>query len=119
MTQQELGIFGENLAVQLLNNKGYQILVRNYRFGKLEIDIIAKSNNQIVVIEVKTRETAIIGEPWKAVTKGKQKSIIKVASQYLKKERIDLDTRFDIVSIVHNSFHTKIEHLENAFFPRL
>lgn len=115
MMQQELGIFGENLAVYHLLSKGYTILDRNYKFNKKEIDIVAKQGNQLVVIEVKARQTAEIGEPWQAVTRAKQKIIIQVADHYLKIKNLDVDTRFDVISIVHNSFRTKIEHIEDAF----
>ncbi len=115
MTQQELGIFGENLAVCHLLSKGYTILDRNYKFNKKEIDIVAKQGNQLIVIEVKARQTAEIGEPWQAVTRSKQKIIIQVADHYLKIKNLDSDTRFDVISIVHNSFRTKIEHIEDAF----
>ena len=115
MTSEELGSWGENFAVDYLQKKHYQILDRNYRFLKNEIDIIAKINNQLVIIEVKTRQTAEIGEPWRSVTKNKQKQIVKVANQYVQSKELDLDVRFDIVSIVHNSFRTEIEHIESAF----
>ena len=69
----------------------------------------------MVIIEVKTRQTAEIGEPWEAVTKAKQKIIVQVANNYIQKNNLDIDTRFDIISIVHNSFRTKIEHIEDAF----
>jgi len=115
MTQQELGIFGENLAVSHLVNKGYTILQRNYKFNRKEIDIVATHNNQLVVIEVKARHSAVIGEPWMAVTRAKQKIIVQVANHFVLTRKLDLDTRFDIVSIVHNSYRTKIEHIEDAF----
>lgn len=115
MTNQELGIFGENLAVSHLLSKGYNILTRNYKFNRNEIDIVATFNNQLIVIEVKARQTAEIGEPWQAVTRAKQKIIIQVADHYLKIKNLDVDTRFDVISIVHNSFRTKIEHIEDAF----
>ena len=117
MTQQELGIFGENLAVSHIVNKGYTILQRNYKFNRKEIDIIATHNNQLVIIEVKARQTAEIGEPWRAVTRAKQKQIIAVANHYLITNQLDCETRFDIISIVHNSYRTNIEHLEDAFYP--
>jgi putative endonuclease len=101
--------------VNYLQKKRYQILDRNYRFLKNEVDIIAKFENQLVIIEVKTRQTAEIGEPWRAVTKNKQKQIIKVANQYVQSRELDLDVRFDIVSIVHNSYRTELEHIEGAF----
>jgi putative endonuclease len=115
MTQQELGIFGENLAVSHIVNKGYTILQRNYKFNRNEIDIIATHNNQLVIIEVKARQTAEIGEPWMAVNRAKQKIIVQVANHYVVSKKLDVDTRFDIISIVHNSFRTKIEHIEDAF----
>jgi putative endonuclease len=68
------------------------------------------------VVEVKTRQTAEIGEPWRAVTRAKQRQIIKAANYYIQLHSIDLETQFDIISIVHNSFRTDIEHIEDAFY---
>ena len=115
MTKDELGNWGEGYSVIYLQKKGYEVVERNYRFQKNEIDIIAKFGNNLIIVEVKTRQTAEIGEPWRAVTKSKQKQIIKVANQYVQANQIDLDVRFDIVSIVHNSYRTEIEHIEGAF----
>lgn len=115
MTNQELGILGENLAVSHLVSKGYQIITRNYKFNRNEIDIVATFNNQLIVVEVKARQTSEIGEPWMAVTRAKQKIIVQVANHYVQTNHISIDTRFDIISIVHNSFRTKIEHIEDAF----
>jgi putative endonuclease len=119
MNHTELGQFGETLAERHLKQKGYSILGRNYRFKKLEIDIIAEMNYQLIIVEVKTRQTAEIGEPWRAVTKQKQRQIIRAANQYIVENNIDWETRFDIVSIVHNSYRTAIEHIEDAFYPGL
>ena len=115
MTNQELGILGEKLAQEYLTKKGFIHLDLNYRFGKLEVDIISIENNQLVVTEVKTRQIAEIGEPWRAVTRAKQRQIIKVTDAYLKWKKIHLDTRFDIISIVHNQYRTEIEHIIDAF----
>lgn len=117
MNNIELGQFGENLAERHLATKGYKIVARNYRFGKLEIDLVSEYDNKLVIVEVKTRNTAEIGEPWRAVTKAKQRQIIKVANHYISSRNIELETRFDVVSIVHNSYRTAIEHLEDAFYP--
>lgn len=117
MNNVELGVFGETLAERFLSNKGYQILDKNVRFKKWEADIIAMDGEKLVVVEVKTRQTAEIGEPWRAVTRSKQRQIISVANFYVCEHQIDRDTRFDIVSIVHNSYRTQIEHLEDAFYP--
>lgn len=110
-----LGIKGEEKAVQFLIRKEYLILERNYRFGRNEIDIIALNNEQIVFVEVKTRNSNVLGEPYAAVTKHKQKQIIKVANHYLVENRICRDARLDVISIVLNKNVEKIEHIEAAF----
>ena len=115
MNNAELGILGEKMAISHLKELGYEIIEKNYRFLKNEIDIIAKYGKQLIIIEVKTRQTAEIGEPWMAVNRSKQKTIIQVANQYIQSKQINLDTRFDIISIVHNRLRTKIEHIEDAF----
>lgn len=115
MTQQELGIYGEKLAQKHLLKEGYSIRQTNYRFLKYEIDIVAEKDEKIVVVEVKTRQTAEIGEPWMAVTRKKQRQIISCADHYMKARNLDRDVRFDIISIVHNQFRTKLEHLVDAF----
>lgn len=119
MNNTELGRFGENLAENHLKAKGFRIVERNYRTGKLEIDLVAEHTEKLVIVEVKTRNTAEIGEPWKAVTKKKQRQLIKAANNYIHSRNIHAETRFDIVSIVHNSFRTSIEHIEDAFGPTL
>ncbi len=115
MTEQELGQLGENIAEKHLISKGFKIQARNIRYGKEELDIVAKKDDKLVVVEVKTRQTAEIGEPWRAVTRKKQKHIIRCAHNYVIDHNIDLEVRFDIVSIVHNSFRTDLEHIEDAF----
>lgn len=115
MTDQEMGLFGESLAQKHLLKQGYTIRKTNYRYLKYEVDIIAEKDDKLVVVEVKTRQTAEIGEPWMAVTKKKQRQIIQCANHYVQLYDIPLNVRFDIISIVHNQFRTKLEHIEDAF----
>ena len=117
MTNQELGQFGEDYATAYLKKNGHEILVRNFRLQHLEIDIVTKFQDKIHVVEVKTRQTAEIGEPWRAVTRSKQRQIIKVADHYIQSKDIELETIFDIISIVHNGFRTDLEYIEDAFTP--
>ncbi|SFT84294.1 putative endonuclease [Lishizhenia tianjinensis] len=112
---QILGKLGENLAVQYLLDKGYTIVDRNYRYGRNEVDIIVSDQNHIVFVEVKTRNNNNIGEPYQAVTRKKQKQIIKVAHNYLVENNIETEARLDVISIVLNSKVKKIEHIEDAF----
>lgn len=119
MTTKELGDLGERFALQHLREKGIEVVTMNYRFQRNEVDVICENDDAIVFIEVKTRQTAQIGPPWKAVTRTKQKQIIKCAHHYLVSNNIDKEARFDIISIVHNSKGTFIEHIEDAFYPRM
>ncbi|MGJ8661278.1 MAG: YraN family protein [Bacteroidota bacterium] len=117
MTNQELGLYGENLATSFLKKQGHVIVARNFRLQHLEIDIVTVYEGKIHVVEVKTRQTAEIGEPWRAVTRSKQRQIIKVANHYIQSKDIDLETQFDIISIVHNGHRTDLEYIEDAFTP--
>lgn len=119
MDKKELGKIGEQLAVELLTSKGYEIIERNYHFGHGEIDIIAKDPNDgfTVFIEVKTRQNLEYGEPEYAITKTKQGQVKKMAERYLyDKEISELDCRFDVVAVLYKE-KTKsiVNHYENAF----
>ncbi|HTO37074.1 MAG TPA: YraN family protein [Brumimicrobium sp.] len=119
MTTKELGDIGENVATRFLREKGLSILKRNYRFGKNEIDIIYELPGKIVFVEVKTRESTAMGPPWKAVTVKKQKQIIKCAHHYIVTNDLDVEAQFDIISIIRNKHGTFIEHIDDAFYPRM
>lgn len=112
-----LGNNGEDAAAKFLKNKGYVIKARNWRFGKLEIDIIAEHNEMIIFIEVKSRSGTYFEQPFQAVTKKKQKFIIKAANAYIESYEVDFEARFDIISIVEQNNKFKIEHIEDAFYP--
>ena len=117
MTHLELGEMGEQMALQHLRKLGHHILELRWRRHRLEIDIISELNNEIHFTEVKTRHTDTLGEPWRAITKKKQKQLIKAADTYLKSERELREAVFDVVSIIHNSVETKFEYIPNAFTP--
>ena len=117
MNHIELGNKGEEYAVNHLINKGYTILDTNYRFKYSEIDVVCEKGNELVIVEVKTRKTATIGEPYQAVTFAKQRQIIKVTNHYVIKNRIHKEVRLDVISIVLNRFGMRLEHIENAFQP--
>jgi putative endonuclease len=111
-----VGKTGEELAVTFLKEKGYEILHINLRLEKVEVDIIAKDKNQIVFVEVKTRNSAMV-EPEKAVNKNKQKNLQKAAEIFLEERQLKNELRFDIIAIVNQKNNTDIEHFEDAFYP--
>lgn len=111
----DLGKAGEDLAVEYLVNKGYRILERNWRSGHKEIDIIALDGNTLVAVEVKTRKSNTYGEPDIAVGAMKQQMLVWAADAYVRYKNLDIDVRFDIISILFTETDQKIEHIEDAF----
>ena len=111
----DLGKTGEDLAAEYLIKKGYQILERNWRSGHKEIDILALKDDTLVVVEVKTRKTNDYGEPDIAVGAYKQQMLIWAADAYVRYKNLDVDVRFDIISIILNGTDQTIEHIEDAF----
>ena len=115
----QLGKRGEQLARKFLEEKGFKILETNWRHGKDEVDLIAKDGDELVMVEVKTRSTHFFGDPSEAVGAAKENFMIRAAESYLETHKIDIDTRFDIVSIVIDKGGTHIEHIRDAFYPEM
>ena len=110
-----LGKIGEQLAVQYLIDKGYEILESNWRAYRKEIDIIAIDGKDIVFVEVKTRQNDDFGGPEMAVNRQKRAHIYDAASAYYFANQIELDVRFDVIAIVYNHGNPKITHFVDAF----
>jgi len=115
----EFGKKGEEIAVNHLQSKGYEILERNWRFSSNEIDIIAKKDDTLIVVEVKTRKSSVFGEPEVFVTRQKQRNLIKAANVYINYNNIEMETRFDIIGIIMSNSKTQIHHIEDAFYPMI
>ena len=113
----QTGIDGEKLSASYLKKNGYEILERNWRFKHAEIDIIARKNDMLIVAEVKTRKSNFFGEPEEFVNRQKQKLLINAANAYVEKKDLDLEVRFDIVSVLVTGKNHRINHLEDAFSP--
>lgn len=113
----DLGTQGEDLAVAYLLKAGYQILVRNYTYLKGEVDIIARIQNTIVAVEVKTRSTPDFGDPQDFLKPAQIQRLVETTHHFVEElEEIDIDVRFDIVAIIKNKAGTKVEHLVDAFY---
>ena len=118
MNKRWIGSKNEDMAIQKKKKKGYEILERNWYHFKREIDIIARDKNQIVFIEVKSRKNDLYGDPEDAVNLKKQKIIIGAANSYIEKHQIDLEARFDIISILFKNHEPEIKHIVDAFHPQ-
>lgn len=112
----ELGKLGEELAVDYLLKDGYDILETNWVYQKAEIDIIALKDNILAIVEVKTRSSADFGLPQDFVKPKKIQLLVKAVNEYIISNDLDLETRFDIISILKNKDEFVIEHLKEAFF---
>ena len=109
-----LGKRGEDIACRFLQENGYEILERNWTWRRLELDIIARKGNCLIIAEIRTRSTDLYGEPEYTVSDKKIRRIINAADVYIKKNMIDLDVRFDIISITGHEGDFKIKHIEDA-----
>lgn len=112
----ELGKFGEELAVAFLQQNGYEILETNWTFQKAEIDIIAQKENILAVVEVKTRSSIEFGLPQDFVKPKKIQLLVKAINEYVISNDLDVEVRFDIVSIYKEDKEYKLEHIDDAFF---
>lgn len=112
----DFGKQAEQHAVEYLENKGYRIVAKNFRYQKAEIDIIAEYENLLIIIEVKARANNLFIEPYEAVDKRKIKLIVSAADAFLRENPYESEVRFDIVSIIRGEGNQlKIQHIENAF----
>jgi putative endonuclease len=109
----ELGKEGEEQATAYLEEKGYEILARNYRYKRGEVDIIARLGDCMMFVEVKTRTSTDFGEPESFVTKRQQEIIMATANEFIFQRNWQQSIRFDIIAIVPN---VDLEHFEDAFY---
>jgi putative endonuclease len=115
----DIGKKGEEIAVGLLEAKGYHVMDRNYRFQRAEVDIVALQMEpaELVFVEVKARSGVEGPFPETAVSAQKQRQIFKAADSYIyEKQMRTVPVRFDVIAIQNaDTEHPLIEHFEDAF----
>jgi putative endonuclease len=107
---------GEELAAHYLAEKGYEIVERNYRHKRSEIDLIVKKNNWLVFVEVKFRSSDAFGYPEDFVDYKKTRNIMDGAEQYTYDKNWQGNVRYDIVAIRRINGEQEIKHIEDAFY---
>ncbi len=112
---QKTGIFGELYASRYLRNNGYEILVSNYKSKNGEIDIIARKENCITFVEVKTRNNDSFFSPSDAVDELKELNVKNTASVFLSKVKHTGSVSFDIIEVILYDDKYEIRHTQNAF----
>jgi len=119
-TTNDIGDRGEDLAAAFLQEAGYRVLERNYRFERNEVDLVCRDperDGEIVFVEVKTRTGSGYGPPEASITEEKQESLIAVSRAYLHERALDgTPARFDVVAILLADEQPQIDHYENAFW---
>jgi putative endonuclease len=118
----DLGKWGEDEAALYYEDRGYEILERDWKLGKRDIDLIALTEDKdtLVFVEVKTRQNNDLQEPEEAVDVKKMRNLAIAANAYVKLHGLDMDVRFDIISVIGKcSCVESIECFEDAFNPLL
>ena len=116
--RQKTGKDGEQKALSYLIKKNYQIIETNWRHQKCEIDIIASKNKKLVFVEVKTRTNSIIPQE-NLISIAQHKRITYAADFYIKKNKIDLIIRFDLVFVEKDLKSFKFTHFKEIFIPTI
>jgi putative endonuclease len=112
----ELGSLGEGIATDFLRKSGYEILEKNWVWGKAEVDIIAQKGSVLVAVEVKTRSDVVFGLPQDFVNRKKIRMMAAAVDAYVDSRGLDVNVRFDIVAVHRENGGFVTEHFEDAFY---
>ncbi|MDR0698044.1 MAG: YraN family protein [Tannerella sp.] len=113
----DTGKNGEKVARAYLEKNGYKILEANWRFHHYELDIVATNNEELVIVEVKTRSDKYLVAPEKSIDRRKIRRIVAASDAYTRKYNIDLPVRFDVICLIKKGSSLIIEnHIEDAFY---
>ncbi len=114
----DLGRLGEARARLFYRLRGWRVVAQNVRYQDGEIDFVARRGRWIAFVEVKTRQQTLMGQPWEAVDRSKQQTIMRLARRFLQERRWETaQVRFDVVSIVASGRRLRLTHYPDAFRP--
>ncbi len=108
----ELGQKGEKIAADFLEEKGFQIIKQNYMIGHSDIDILAKNNEFLVFVEVRTKSGQESGMPEDTLTNKKLRRMQNTAELYIAFNHYEGIARLDAVCIILDG-SDKVRHLEH------
>jgi putative endonuclease len=114
---QQTGKKGEQMAAAYLQRQDYTLVATNWRWGRAEVDIIAKKDDVIVFVEVKTRKSTYMGQPEEFVSPHKVKMLTQAAVGYLQQAGHEWEFRFDVIAVVlRGETGASLRHFPDAFF---
>ena len=119
MSSIRIGHRGEEIAARFLLSEGFDLLHRNWRSGRYELDIVARKEGVLHIVEVKSRKADGLTAPEEAMTRKKFNALFRAAQQYVALYRIDADTQFDLIAVdlLPDSTH-RLRYIPNAMVPR-
>ncbi|NBS19199.1 MAG: endonuclease [Flavobacteriia bacterium] len=118
MTQaHQLGKKAENLAADYLQQLGYTLLAKNYRYLKAEVDLIVRKQNTLVGVEVKARSAGFKVAPHEAVSYKKINLLVEALDHFVQSRDLVVEVRFDLITYVFHGDLWEREHIKNAFYP--
>ena len=113
-----IGVEGERRAAEWLAGHGFRILHTNWRRGRYELDIVARSGEKVHFVEVKCRKTAGLTTPEEAITGAKFASLSKAAQAYIAIYGIDGEVQFDLVAVEHDGNNWEVRYIPEAMFAQ-
>ena len=119
MDREQTGVWGEDLAVEWLTAHGFDLLHRNWRSGRYELDIVARREGMLHVVEVKSRRAGGLTRPEEAMTRSKFRSLCTAARSYIAQYGIDADTQFDLIAVEFSpGGDAQVRYIPNVMTPR-
>lgn len=115
-THYERGMDGEAQAAAYLRQQGYEILCRNFRYQRAEIDILARRGTTLVVVEVKTRTNHFYEALSDTVSKKKIARLVRAADYFVRERGLEVEVRFDIIQLTGTPGRYALIHWEDAFY---
>jgi putative endonuclease len=114
--RQDLGRYGEDRAASFLQDRGYEIIDRNWRSPSGEIDLVAREKGRLVFVEVKTRNGSGFGHPFEAITPNKVSRMRRLVAEWCVAKQVSaLAVRLDAIAVLITGGRVHIEHLKEVF----
>lgn len=114
--RQALGREAESFVARELERRGFALLGRNVRVGRLEIDLIARRGSLIVICEVRARRSDAFMSPAESLDRRKLERIRRAATMWLAHSGLrNVDVRLDVASVVYDGTTPHLEYYEGAF----
>lgn len=99
MDRSAIGNRGEEVALEFLFSNGFNLLHRNWRNGRYELDLVAEKEGTLHIVEVKTRQADAVTSPESAMTRAKFRSLCQAAEYYIKLYGIESEVQFDLIAV--------------------